>query len=69
MAPGPKEGCNWLCDLQWTHNQGRNPRAWVLPFWSKTDMHSPKQNLCLAPDQKMAGTKKVANDQKINLAS
>ena len=51
------------------HNQDRNPRAWILPFWSKTDMDSLKQNLCLAPDQKMVGTKKVANDQKINLAS
>ena len=45
----------------------RNPRAWILPFWSKTDMESLKQNLCLAPDQKMVGTKKVANDEKIIL--
>ena len=27
-----------------------------------------KQNLCLAPDQKMVRPKKVANDLKINLA-
>ena len=27
-----------------------------------------KQNLCLAPDQKMVLPKKVANDLKINLA-
>ena len=47
----------------------RNPRAWILPFWFKTDMYSLKQNLCLAPDQKMVKTKKVGNDQKINLAS
>ena len=38
-------------------------------FWSKTDIASLKQNLCLAPDQKIVRTKKVANDQKINLAS
>ena len=47
----------------------RNPRAWILPFWFKTDMDSLKQKLCLAPDQKMVRPKKVANDQKINLAS
>ena len=29
-------------------------------------MDSLKQNLCLAPDQKMVGSKKVANEQKIN---
>ena len=40
------------------HNQDRNTRAWILPFWSKTDMDSLKQNLWLAPDQKMVGTKK-----------
>ena len=28
-------------------------------------MDSPKQNLCLAPDQKIVRTKKVANDQKL----
>ena len=50
-------------------HQDRNPRAWILPFWSKTDMYSLKQNLCLAPDQKMIGTKEVENDQKINLVS
>ena len=33
------------------HNQARNPRAWILPFWSKTDMDSLKQNLCLAPSK------------------
>ena len=43
----------------------RNPRAWILPFWSKTDMDPLKQNLCLAPNQKMVRTKKVANYQKI----
>ena len=32
------------------HNQDRNPRAWIFPFWSKTDMDSVKQNLCLALD-------------------
>ena len=47
----------------------RNPRAWIHPFSFKTGMYSLKQNLCLAPDQKMVRTKKVANDQKINLAS
>ena len=41
------------------HNQARNPRAWILPFWSKTDMDSLKQNLCLAPDQKRVGPKKL----------
>ena len=51
------------------HNQARNPRAWILPFWSKTDMDSLKQNLYLAPDQEIVRTKKVANDQKISLAS
>ena len=51
------------------HNQDRYPRAWILPLWSKTDMDSSKQNLCFAPDQKMFGAKKVANDQKIDLAS
>ena len=51
------------------HNQVRNPRAWIFTFWSKTDMDPLKQNLCLAPDQKIVATKKVANDQKINLAS
>ena len=28
----------------------------------------PKQNHCLAPDQKMVRPKKCANDQKVNLA-
>jgi hypothetical protein len=32
-------------------------------------MDSLEQNLCLAPDQKMVGTKIFATDQKINLAS
>jgi len=32
-------------------------------------MDSSKQNLCMALDQKLAKAKKVANDQKINLAS
>jgi hypothetical protein len=32
-------------------------------------MDSLEQILCLAPHQKMVRTKKVANDQKINLAS
>ena len=50
-------------------HQTRNPRAWILPFWFKTVIDSLKQNLCLAPDQKMVRAKKVANDQKINLAS
>ena len=50
------------------HGLSRSPRAWILPFWSKTDMDSLKQNLCLAPDQKMVTTKKVANDQKNYLA-
>jgi hypothetical protein len=30
-------------------------------------MDSPEQNLCLAPDRKMVGPKKVANDQKFIL--
>jgi hypothetical protein len=30
-------------------------------------MDSLEQNLCLAPDQKMVGTKKVANDKKNQL--
>ena len=47
----------------------RKPRAWILPLRSKTDIDSIKQNLFLAPNQKMVRTKKVANDQKINLAS
>ena len=38
------------------------------PRW--TDMDSLcEQNLCLTPDQKMVLPIKVANDQKINLAS
>ena len=45
------------------------PRAWILPFLFKTDMYSLKQNLCLAPNQKMVRTKKVSNHRKINLAS
>ena len=54
------EGYNRLCVTCSRHNQDRNPRAWILPFWSKTDMDSPKP---------MVGTKKVANDQKIILTS
>ena len=46
------------------YKQVRNPRALILPFWFKTDMDSLKQNLCLAPDQKMVEQKKIANDQK-----
>ena len=49
-------------------NQARNPRAQILPFWSKTDMDSVKKNFYLAPDLKMVRPKEVANDQKINLA-
>ena len=42
--------------------------AQVLAVWSQTDLQPLKQNLCLAPDQKMVRPKKVANDLKINLA-
>ena len=51
-----------------SYHQARNPRGWILPFWSKTYMDSLKQNLCLTPDQKMVLPIKVANGQKINLA-
>ena len=40
-----------------------------LPDLSKTDMDSLKQNLCLTPDHKMVLPIKVANYQKITLAS
>ena len=44
-----KECCNW--GLVSCH-QARNLRPWILPFWLKTDMDSPKQNLFLAPFKK-----------------
>ena len=60
-----KEGCNKGHGLSVVScHQSRNPRAWILPFWSKTDLDSLKQSLCLAPDKKMVGTKKVAKDKK-----
>ena len=49
-------------------HQDRNPGAPILAVWFQTDLQPPKQNLCLAPDQKMVRPKKVANDLKINLA-
>jgi hypothetical protein len=49
-------------------HQARNPRAQVLAVWLQTDLQPVKQNLCLAPDQKIVLPKKVANDLKINLA-
>ena len=54
----------WLVSF----HQGRNPRAQIVAVWLQTDLQPVKQNLCLAPDQKMVGPKKVANDPKINLA-
>ena len=62
-----KEGCNkgpWLVSC----HQARNPKAQILAVWLQTDLQPVKQNLCLAPDQKMALPKKVTNDLKINLA-
>ena len=44
--------------------QDRRHRSQILAVWSKTDLQSVKQNLCLAPDQKMVRQKKVANDLK-----
>ena len=41
------------------------PEPRFFPF----GIDSVKQNLFLAPDQKMVRPKKVANDHKINLAS
>ena len=48
--------------------QARRTRGQILAVQSKTDLQSVKQNLCLAPDQKMVRPKKVANDLKVNLA-
>ena len=48
--------------------QARRTRGQILAVWFKTDQQSVKQNLCLAPDQKMVRPKKVANYLKINLA-
>ena len=64
-----KEG--WIEDMAcWlvSGHQDRNPGAQILAVWSQTDLQPVKQNLCLAPDQKMALQKKIANDLKINLA-
>ena len=44
------------------------PEPRFFPFWSKTDMDSVQKNFYLAPDLKKIKPKKVANDQKINLA-
>ena len=53
----------------WTQNvYFRNPRAQILAVWLQSDLQPVKQNLCLAPDQKMVRPRKVANDLKINLA-
>ena len=41
--------------------QARNHRAQILAVWLQTDLQPVKQNLCLAPDQKMILPKKVAN--------
>ena len=46
----------------------RKSKAQILAVWFQTDLQPVKQNLCLAPDQKMVRPKKVANDLKINLA-
>ena len=60
-----KEDCNaWLVSC----HQARNPRAQILAIWLQTDLQQVKQNLCLAPDQKMVRPRKVANGLKINLA-
>jgi hypothetical protein len=48
--------------------QSRRTRGQILAVWSKTDLQPVKSKLFLAPDQKMARPKKVANDLKINLA-
>ena len=39
------------------------------PFWSKSDMDSEIKNFCLAPDLIKVGSKKVANDLKINFVA
>ena len=57
------EGCNCLRDLQWMQPR-QEPQSQDSSIWSKTDMDSVKQNLCLPPDQKMARPKEVANDKK-----
>ena len=44
------------------------PEPKFLQSGRKTDLQPIKQNLCLAPDQKMVRPKKVANDLKIDLA-
>ena len=49
-------------------HQAMNPKAQILAVWTQTDLQPVKQNLCLAPDQKMVRPKKVANDLKINSA-
>ena len=59
-----KEGCNRGDGLSATIK----PRAQILAVWLQTDLQPIKQNLCLAPDQKMVRPKKVANYLKINLA-
>ena len=46
----------------------RKSRAQILAVWFQTDLQAVKQNLFLAPDQKIVRLKKVANDQKINFA-
>ena len=46
----------------------RNLRAYILAVWLQTDLQSVNKILCLAPDQKIVRTKKVANNLKINLA-
>ena len=48
-----KEFCNRGRGSSSAIQPARNPRAWILPFWSKTDMGSLKQNLCLTPDQEI----------------
>ena len=69
IASGPqnKKGCNSGHGLSAAIKIG-TPRAQILAVWFQTDLQPPKRNLCLAPDQKMVRPKKVANDQKINLA-
>ena len=62
---GFKEGCNWGHALSGAIKLG-TPEPKFLQSGGK--VQPVKQNLCLAPDQKMILPKKVANGIKINLA-
>ena len=57
-----KEVCNRA--VTYRPPQARIPRAQVLPFWSKNDMDSVNKTFYLAPNLKMVGRKKVANNLK-----